>query len=126
MTALTFTYSSDAAAQNSKLVVRIAQLDIDPAQLENYKSMLKEGIEAAVREEPGVLSLYAVGEKENPAHITVFEIYADSTAYQSHLKTVHFQKYKTGTSNMVKSLRLVETVPIGLEVKPDVKTKLKR
>lgn len=58
-------------------------------------------------------------EKENPTHLTILEIYADTDAYQAHLQTPHFIKYKTGTKEMVKSLELVETVPLlpGLKIK---------
>ena len=41
-------------------VVRIAELEIDPAQLDAYKLALKEEIETSIRVEPGVLTLYAV------------------------------------------------------------------
>jgi quinol monooxygenase YgiN len=98
-------------------VVRVAKLKIDAAQLENYKAALKEEIKTSVRVEPGVLALYAVSEKDNPTHITVFEIYADTNAYTAHLETPHFKKYKTTTQEMVKSLELVETVPIFLGAK---------
>ena len=96
-------------------MVRLAKLVIDSTQLENYRAFLKEEIETSVRIEPGVLTLYAVAEKNKPTHITILEIYADSTAYKAHLKTPHFIKYKTGTSKMVKSLELVETIPLYLE-----------
>ena len=108
---------SSASGQQNGLVVRIAKLQIDSAQLENYKAALKEHAETAVRVEPGVLTLYAVYEKNHPTHVTVFEIYASQEAYQAHLKTAHFLKYKTTTKDMVKSLELVETVPIALETK---------
>jgi quinol monooxygenase YgiN len=107
----------NASAQDKSLVVRMARLQIDSAQLDNYKAALKEHAETAVRVEPGVLTLYAVYEKNNPTHVTVFEIYANSDAYQAHLQTAHFLKYKTSTKNMVKSLELIETVPIALESK---------
>ena len=107
-------------AQDKNLVVRIAKLQIDSAQLENYKAALKEHAETAVRVEPGVITLYAVYEKNHPTDVTVFEIYADTKAYQSHLKTPHFLKYKTGTKDMIKSLELIETVPIALETKPEI------
>ena len=106
-----------ASAQEEKRVVRIAKLQIDSAQLENYKAMLKEGMATAVRVEPGVLSLYAVYEKDHPTHVTVFEIYANAAAYEAHLKTVHFKKYKAGTQGMVKSLELIDVSPIALEAK---------
>ena len=107
-------------AQDKNLVVRIAKLQIDSAQLENYKASLKEHAETAVRVEPGVITLYAVYEKNHPTYVTVFEIYADKEAYQSHLKTPHFLKYKSGTKDMIKSLELIETVPIALETKPKI------
>ena len=111
-----FTYGS-ASAQTKNPLVRIAKLQIDPAQLDAYRAALKEHAETAVRVEPGVLTLYAVAEKDNPANITVFEIYADAAAYQAHLQTTHFKKYKTITKDMVKSLQLVETDPIVLATK---------
>jgi quinol monooxygenase YgiN len=97
--------------------VRIAEIEIDPAQLEAYQAAIREEIEASVRLEPGVLALYAVADKEHPAHVTVFEVYADTDAYQAHLETAHFKKYKAATQGMVKSLRLRETVPIVLGAK---------
>ena len=105
--------------ENKNQMVRLAKLEIDPAQLEAYKTMLKEEIETSVKVEPGVITLYAVSEKNRPSHITILEIYADSNAYQAHIKTPHFLKYKNGTTNMVKSLELVETIPLV----PDMKIK---
>jgi len=110
-------FHEDATAQNSKQMVRLAKLQIDSAQLENYKAALKEEIETSLRIEPGVLTLYAVAEKNNPTHITILEIYANEEAYKKHLQTPHFIKYKTGTKDMVKALELVETVPVVPEVK---------
>ncbi len=109
--------STSVLGQQSNLVVRIAKLRIDSAQLESYKAALKEHAETAVRVEPGVLALYAVYEKNNPTHVTVFEIYANQEAYKAHLQTAHFIKYKATTKDMVKSLELIETVPIALESK---------
>ena len=98
-------------------VVRLAELEIDPVQLENYKAALREEIDASIRIEPGVLTLYAVAVKDNPTHIRILETYADVAAYKAHLETPHFKKYKTTTQGMVKSLKLVETDPIMLGAK---------
>lgn len=114
---ITFTFNNNSFAQDKNLVVRIAKLQIDSAQLENYRSALRLHAETAVRVEPGVLTLYAVYEKDHPTHVTVFEIYANADAYQAHLKTAHFLQYKATTKDMVKSLELMETVPIALETK---------
>jgi len=67
-----------------------------------------------MRVEPGVLTFYAVYEKNNPTHLTILEVYANTDAYKSHLETAHFKKYKTTTRDMVKSLELVDAAPIEL------------
>ena len=110
-------FCGSAVAQDKNLVIRIAKITIDSAQLENYKVALKEGIETAVRVEPGVLTLYAVADKNNPTHITVFEIYANADAYKAHIETPHFKKYKNAVKELVKSLELSDNVPIALEAK---------
>ena len=110
-------YGRTLAKYKPTPLVRLAELEIDPAQLENYKAALKEEIETSIRVEPGVLTLYAVAEKDNPAHIRMFEMYANEDAYKAHLETPHFKKYKVGTQAMVKSLKLVETTPILLGAK---------
>ncbi len=100
-----------------RLYVQEAEIEIDPAQLEDYKAAVTEQIETATRVEPGVLVLYAVSEKDNPARVRVFEIYRDADAYRLHLETAHFKKYKTTTEKMVRSLKLIQTTPIWLGTK---------
>lgn len=99
--------------------VRLSLITVDPAQLDAYNAFLKEEIEASMRIEPGVLSLYAVAEKNQPNKITILEIYADEDAYQSHIKTPHFLKYKQGTLDMVQELQLLDVNPLipGLKIK---------
>jgi len=102
----------------SSPLVRIAQLEIHPAQLEAYKAALREEIKASLSLEPGVLALYAVSLKDNPTQIWIFETYAGKDAYESHLKTPHFLRYKTATQHMVKTLKLVEADSIQIDAKP--------
>jgi quinol monooxygenase YgiN len=114
---ITLPFSNMAAAQNKTNYMRIAKIVVDSAKLESYKAALKEGMRAAVSKEPGVLTLYAVYEKNNPTHVTVFEIYADEDAYKLHIQTPHFKKYKAAVENMVTSLELIDVVPIALDNK---------
>jgi len=94
--------------------VQIAEIEIDPSQLDAYKAAVSEHAETAIREEPGVLVLYAVSEKDNPTSVRVFEVYANAEAYRAHLEAPHFKKYKAVTEKMVKLLKLVQTTPIAL------------
>ncbi len=103
--------------ENNK--VRLSMITVDSTRLNEYNAFLKEEIEASMRLEPGVLTLYAVSEKDNPNKVVILEIYADEDAYQKHIKTPHFLKYKEGTLDMVQSLELIDTTPLipGLKIK---------
>jgi quinol monooxygenase YgiN len=98
--------------------VQIAEIEIDPIQLDSYNAAVREQIETAIRVEPGVLVLYATAVKDNPAHVRVFEVYRDREAYLAHLQAPHFLKYKKTTEKMVKSLKLVPLTPVMLGAKP--------
>jgi quinol monooxygenase YgiN len=100
--------------EKSKQHIQIAEIVVDPAQLDSYKSAVAEQIEAAIRLEPGVLVLYSVSSKDNPSQITVFEIYRDREAYLAHLQAPHFLKYKATVETMVKSLKLIPVDPVVL------------
>ncbi|RFM29177.1 antibiotic biosynthesis monooxygenase [Deminuibacter soli] len=110
--------STSAHAQQSERKVRIAKIEIDSAYLDAYKATLAMHAKTAVAVEPGMLALQAVYDKAHPTHVTVFEVYASEAAYQAHLKTPHFLTCKNGTLKMVKSLELVDVVPIAMEIKP--------
>jgi quinol monooxygenase YgiN len=110
---LTLSLCSQAQGQ----YVRLAELEIDPAQLDAFKAAVTAGVQAAVRSEPGVLALYAVYEKDNPNRVRVFEMYADAAAYAAHLETPHFKKFRATTDNMVLSRNLLDAVPIVLGAK---------
>ena len=108
-------YTKPAADQ----LVRLSKITVDPARLDAYNAFLKEEIEASMRLEPGVLTLYATAEKDTPHRVTILEIYADRSAYESHLQTPHFKKYKQRTQEMVEKLELVDVSPLipGLKIK---------
>jgi len=97
--------------------VRIAELEVDPAQLESFKAAIVAVGEASVRVEPGCLVLHAVAEKANPSRVRVFEVYRDKDAYQAHLTTGHFKKFRAVTADIVKSRRLIDMIPLSLAAK---------
>ena len=105
---LTFLISEQSMAQEKKQMVRLAKIKIDSAQVEKYNNALKEQMNAAIKNETGVLTYYAVADIKDPTIITILEIYADTTAYKLHIETAHFKKYKEAVKTMVKSLELVD------------------
>ena len=108
------------------LMIRIAEIEIDPTSLEEYKTILKEESKASVKLEPGVISIYPMFQKDNPTQVRILEIYANRAAYKSHLETPHFMKYKATTFKMVKSLRLIDREAIDTETMFEIFCKLKK
>lgn len=115
---LTVTFQQRVMAQEDKQMYRIARITVDPLQLDKYKAALREQMAAAIRVERGVLSYHAVADKKNPTHITILEIYADTAAYQAHIQTTHFRKYKDTVKDMVKHLELVDVSLVAFAKKP--------
>lgn len=94
-------------------IVRLSKIEVYPQHLDEYMKYAAEVGEISLRTEPGVLTMYAVSEKENPCKITILETYASQEAYKSHIASEHFQKYKQGTLHMVKSLVLSDQTPLN-------------
>lgn len=98
-------------------VVRMAELEIEPAHLKAYHVAVKEEMATSVRVEQGVLAIYAVAEKDAPTKLHFFEIYADEASYRSHITSPHFRKYFETTKSMITARRLIDAVPVQLSDK---------
>ncbi|WP_348825300.1 putative quinol monooxygenase [Flavobacterium aestuarii] len=111
-------------AQND-MIVRLAEIEIDSDFIKEYIEILKEEASASVQLEAGVISIFPIFPKDNPTQIRILEIYANKEAYESHLKTPHFQKYKSTTLKMVKTLRLADMSVIDPATMNEIFSKLK-
>lgn len=109
---------------SGEMMVRIAEIEIDSNFVDEYVAILKEESEASVRLEPGVICIYPMFLKEHPTQIRLLEIYANKEAYESHLLTPHFKKYKSATLHMIKELKLIEMEAIDAETMPKIFRKL--
>lgn len=94
-------------------IVRLSKIEVYPEHLEEYMKYASEVGEVSLRTEPGVLTMYAMSEKDNPCRITILETYASREAYKRHIASPHFRKYKEGTLHMVKSLTLSDQTPVN-------------
>ncbi len=97
--------------------VRVAEIEVDPAQRDAFISAVTEEMDESVRVEPGVLALFAVADKDAASHLRFFEIYASEAAYEAHVQSPHFKAYRMTTEPMIRSRVLTETVPIRLRSK---------
>ena len=46
--------------------------------------------------------------KDDPSEVRVFEMYTDEAAYNAHLETPHFKKFRETTKDIVKSRKLID------------------
>ncbi len=102
----------------------MSELEIELRYLAEYTAILREESAASVRLEPGVISIYPMQQQAAPQQIRILEIYASKAAYEAHIKTPHFQKYKTSTLHMVKALRLIDMKAIDPATMPALFKKL--
>ena len=94
-------------------IVRLSKIQVNPDYLDEYMKYAIEVGTISLQSEPGVLTMYAVADKEDPCHITILETYASQEAYKSHIASEHFRKYKHNTMHMVDSLRLDDVMPLN-------------
>jgi len=97
------------------MIVRLAEIEVYPEHLQEYLKFANEVDRLSVECEPGVICLFPMQSAEDSTQIRILEIYASEEAYQSHIKTDHFQKYKQGTLHMVKNLNLPTMQPLDPE-----------
>lgn len=94
-------------------IVRLSKIKVNPDYLDEYMKYAMEVGTVSLQTELGVLTMYAVADKEDPSNITILETYANQEAYKQHIASDHFQKYKQGTLHMVDSLILDDVTPLN-------------
>lgn len=124
--ALLFCFGTLCRAQQNtdNMLIRISEIEVHPQYLKEYLEYAYTVGATSVKEEPGVVCIYPMQTKRDSCHIRILEIYASSEAYQHHIKSAHFQKYKTSTLHMVKSLDLVDMNALDLATMPQIFVKM--
>lgn len=123
---LTLNISGVNAQQQSgqDMMVRIAEIEVHPEYLNEYKDILAKEAAASIQKETGVIAIFPMFEQKQHHQIRIIEIYANKDTYEAHLKTAHFLHYKTSTSKMVKSLKLVEMEALDKQTMSQIFKKL--
>ncbi|GAB4241936.1 MAG: hypothetical protein Kow00109_17580 [Acidobacteriota bacterium] len=99
---------------DENLVVRMAEIRIDPARREEYLAILREEATASLEREPGVICILPLTFPGDPSRVRILEVYRNRAAYEAHLQSPHFQHYKTATQDMVQGLELIDLTPADL------------
>lgn len=93
--------------------VRLSKIEVSPQWINEYMQFAIEVGTVSLQTEPGVLTMYAVADKDNPCNVTILETYSSQEAYRKHIASPHFRKYKQGTLHMVNSLVLDDVTPLN-------------
>ena len=118
--AIIITHPHKPSSANDKLIAAVplasyeylAEIEVVPEKLSEDLGYAKEVGTVSMATEPGVIGLFSMQDESDSCRIYILEVYADQEAYLDHLKTAHFKKYKEGTADMVKSLKLIDTNPM--------------
>lgn len=114
----------EVAVSAENMLIRISEIEVYPQYLKEYLGYAYTVGATSVKEESGVICIYPMQMKRDSTQIRILEIYASLEAYQHHIQTAHFRKYKTATLHMVKSLDLVDMHALDPASMPEIFLKI--
>lgn len=89
-----------ATAQSAGMFVNAVDLDIVPAERQNFLAAIEENGAAAAKE-PGCRRFDIVNLNSDPNHFFLYEVCDNEAAFKAHRETEHFKKYAVTTGKMV-------------------------
>lgn len=90
----------NAAAQSGPLYINAVDLDIVPAEIDNFMAAIKENAAASMND-PGCREFAVSVSQKDPNHVLLFEVYDNAGALDVHRATDHFKKYMATTASMI-------------------------
>jgi autoinducer 2-degrading protein len=87
-------------AQSVGMYVNAVDLDIVPAERDNFLVAIKENGAAAAKE-PGCKRFDIINLASDPNHFFLYEVYDNEAALKAHRETDHFKKFAATIAKMV-------------------------
>ena len=98
---------------NSLLIVHV-DVAVVPDHLDDFVRETLANAEAS-RDEPGVIRFDVLGDRSDPGHVVLVEVYRDEAAAAAHKDTGHYQRWRDAVAPMMarprQSARYVNTSP---------------
>jgi autoinducer 2-degrading protein len=63
----------------------LAHVTIQPQQVDEYLSLIREHARDSLRDEAGTLGFEVIQDEKDPTHFYVHETYADEAAFHTHM-----------------------------------------
>ncbi len=80
-------------------------------KLESYKALITKEMQRAVKEDEGVLGLFATAEKEHPERIHTMGIYTNPAAYERYISSENYRNFREAVEPMTNTHLSVENLP---------------
>lgn len=99
-------------AEGHGTLVSMTIVEVAPENLEAFKKLIIQEMTRAVKEDEGVLGLFATaeqGEKQNRFH--TMEIYSDENAREKYLSSENYQEYRKQADKFLTFRKVFENYP---------------
>jgi (4S)-4-hydroxy-5-phosphonooxypentane-2,3-dione isomerase len=90
-------------------------IELKPGNVEAFKTIILENAAAAVRDEPECHEFHVMQSDDDPDTFHFYEVYSSAASLDFHRETPHYQKYSTGTAEMIagKSIQRLDVLNHG-------------
>lgn len=96
-------------------LVRLFWLEIKPEYLKEFQEIGAANLNQSIQTEAGTLAMYSAHRENSPTACLVFEIYENDKAYQTHVKSAHFQAFAQLAPQALSARRVVNLHPQVLQ-----------
>ena len=97
-------------------LVKMRLLEINKADIATASKLLKEEMTRAVKDENGVMGLFATAEKARPNMIHTFELFSDEETYNKYVASKEYKNYQNSLKKYVLSEHPIENVPTTVKL----------
>ncbi|MGQ7484354.1 putative quinol monooxygenase [Streptococcus suis] len=87
-------------------VLKFAQVQVEAGSEKSFERSVLLNMQTSIKEEAGVLAMYAVKDCQQSNRYYFYEVYASEKAYEDHRLTPHFQRYISETQDLVEEKNL--------------------
>jgi quinol monooxygenase YgiN len=94
-----------ASTDTTPYFVNIVELEISPSSMSRFMADLDDDVKGTIQES-GVAELNSAVGQQDKNHVFIFEVYNNSTAWDSHQKSATYMKFVGLTMMMLKSYNI--------------------
>ncbi|MGU7999888.1 putative quinol monooxygenase [Streptococcus suis] len=86
--------------------LKFAQVQVEAGSEKAFERSVLLNMQTSIKEEAGVLAMYAVKDSQQSNRYYFYEVYASEKAYEDHRLTPHFQRYISESQDLVEEKNL--------------------